>query len=104
MYVVGDTGGSFPTTPNATISTSTTSRIVTAEISADGSRFLYSTYLPDTDWDAAAVALDDQGDVYVAGTTTTGHAFVTKLSQSVRLNSSLPRIHSSSHAITVVHA
>ena len=79
VFVVGDTGGSFPTTANAAISASTTSRVFAAKLSADGSRFTYSTYLPDTNWDAAAVALDSQGDVYVAGTTTTGHAFVTKL-------------------------
>jgi hypothetical protein len=79
VFVVGDTGGSFPTTANAAIRTSTASRVFAAKLSADGSRFVYSTYLPDTAWDASAVAVDSQGNAYVAGTTTTGHAFITKV-------------------------
>ena len=79
VFVVGDTGGSFPTTANAAIRTSTASRVFAAKLSADGSRFVYSTYLPDTAWDASGVAVDSQGNAYVAGTTTTGHAFITKL-------------------------
>jgi len=79
VYVVGDTGGSFPTTANAAIRTSTSSRVFAAKLSADGSRLVYSTYLPETAWHASAVAVDRKGNAYVAGTTTTGHAFVTKL-------------------------
>ena len=79
IYVVGDTGGSFPTTANAAIRTSTSSRVFAAKLSADGSRVVYATYLPETAWHASAVAVDRKGNAYVAGTTTTGHAFITKL-------------------------
>jgi len=79
VYIVGDTGGSFPTTANAAIRTSTSSRVFAVKLSADGSRVVYSTYLPETAWHASAVAVDRKGNAYVAGTTTTGHAFVTKL-------------------------
>ena len=79
VYVVGDTGGSFPTTANAAIRTSTSSRVFAAKLTADGSRVVYSTYLPETAWHASAVAVDRKGNAYVAGTTTTGHAFITKL-------------------------
>src|ERR1017187_9853406 len=79
VFVVGDTGGGFPKTVNAAIRTSTSRRVFAAKLSADGNRFVYSTYLPDTAWDASAVAVDSQGNAYVAGTTTTGHAFITKV-------------------------
>ena len=43
---------------------------------------LYSTYLPDTAATASAIAIDAQGDAYIAGATTASHAYVVKLSPS----------------------
>ena len=80
VFVAGVTLGSFPTTTNAAIPASTTARSFAAKLSADGSRYLYSTYLPDTAATAAAIAIDAQGAAYIAGTTTAGHAYVLKLS------------------------
>jgi uncharacterized protein (TIGR03437 family) len=80
VYVAGTTGGSFPTTANAAIPTSTTSTVFAAKLSADGSRFLYSTYLPATAVTAPAIAFDAQGNAYIGGKTSTGHAYVAKLS------------------------
>ena len=62
VFVAGVTGGSFPTTPGAAITTAGTSTTFAAEISADGSRFLYVTYLPATVATAHAIAVDGQGD------------------------------------------
>ena len=69
LYVAGLTGGSFPTTPNAAIPVSTTSRAFVAKLSADGSKFLYSTYLPDVLVDQPKIALDSQGNAYIVGLT-----------------------------------
>ena len=80
VFVTGTTAGLFPTTPGAAVSASTTSKAFAARISADGSRILYSTYLPDQATIPAAIAVDQQGNAYIAGTTGTGHVFVTKLS------------------------
>ena len=79
VYIVGSTGGSFPTTPNAAISSATSSTAFAAKLSADGSRFIYSTYLPAALQTASAIAVDAQGNAYVAGQTATGHAYVIKL-------------------------
>lgn len=80
LYVTGSTGGSFPTTPNAAIAASTSSTLFAAKLSADGSRFLYATYLPGSMLSASAITADAQGNAYVAGMTKTGHAYMTKLS------------------------
>jgi uncharacterized protein (TIGR03437 family) len=80
VYVTGTTSGSFPTTSTAAISTSTSSAAFIAKLSSDGSRFIYSTYLPPSISIPSAVAVDAQGNAYVAGMTTLGHAFVTKVS------------------------
>jgi len=80
VLVTGSTGGSFPTTANAAIGTSTTARVFAAKLNADGTRVLYSTYLPDTVATARAIAADYEGNAYIAGTTTTGHAVAVKLS------------------------
>ena len=67
VFVVGETGGSLPTTENAAIAASMTSHVFAAKISAGGSSFLYVTYLPDTDATGIAIAVDGQGNAYVAG-------------------------------------
>ncbi len=60
--------------------------IFVAKLNQNGSRFLYSTYLPDTAARTGAVAaspaiaVDQAGDSYITGQTTSGHVFVAKLS------------------------
>jgi uncharacterized protein (TIGR03437 family) len=76
----GSTGGQFPTTPGAAIQSSTTATAFAAKVSSDGSKFLYSTYLPDSVAATSAIAVDTAGSAYVAGKTSAGHAFVLKLS------------------------
>jgi len=80
VLVTGSTGGSFPTTANAAIGTSMTARAFAAKLNPDGTRVLYSTYLPDTVATASAIAVEYEGNAYFAGTTTTGHAVAVKLS------------------------
>src|SRR5580693_1286942 len=76
----GFTPGPFPTTPNAAIPISTSSTAFAAKLSADGSTFIYSTYLPATVASVSGIAVDLQGNAYVVGKTTTNHACVIKLS------------------------
>jgi uncharacterized protein (TIGR03437 family) len=80
VFVTGSTGGQFPTTPGAAIVNSTTSTVFAAKVSADGSKFLYSTYLPASVTASAAIAVDGGDNAYIAGKTSAGHAFVVKLS------------------------
>jgi uncharacterized protein (TIGR03437 family) len=80
VFIAGTTDGSFPTTAGAALPASTTARVFAAKLSADGSRFLYATYLPDTAATASAIAIDSQGAAYIAGSTTASHAYVVKLS------------------------
>jgi len=87
VYVAGTAGASFPTTANSAISTSATSTTFAAKLSADGSKFLYATYLPDTMASPTHIAADSQGNAYIAGFTdysvgdvTEHHACVIKLS------------------------
>ena len=80
VYITGTTGGSFPTTANAAISASTSSTVFAAKVSADGSRFIYSTYLASTAATARGIAFDGQGNAYIVGTTNLGHAYAMKLS------------------------
>ena len=76
----GSTGGQFPTTPGAAIGSSTSATAFAAKVSADGSKFLYSTYLPDWMASSSCIAVDAAGSAYIAGKTIEGHAFVLKLS------------------------
>ena len=80
IFFTGSTDGSFPTTANAASTASNGAKVFAVKLSADGSRVLYSTYLPDTVATASAIALDTQGNAYIAGTSSTGHAYVVKLS------------------------
>jgi uncharacterized protein (TIGR03437 family) len=80
VFLTGTTGGQFPTTAGAAIPASTTARVFAARLSSDGSKFLYSTYLPDTAATSAAIALDAQDNAYIAGTSATGHAYVIEVS------------------------
>lgn len=76
----GSTGGQFPTTTGAAIQSSATAKVFAAMVTADGSKFLYSTYLPDSAGASSSIAVDAAGRAYIAGKTSTGHAFVLKLS------------------------
>ncbi len=49
-------------------------------MSADSSKFLYSTYLPASLTASSAIAVDGADNTYVVGKTSAGHAFVVKLS------------------------
>jgi uncharacterized protein (TIGR03437 family) len=87
VYIAGSVGASFPTTANAAIPTSTTSTTFAAKLSADGSKFLYATYLPETMVGPTHIAVDSGGNAYIAGFTDYAvggvpghHACVIKLS------------------------
>ena len=79
VFLAGVAGGSFPTTPHAAITSSATAKLFAAKLSADGSHFVYSTYLPDTAGWVSAIAVDGQGNAYLAGQSFFGHAYVAKL-------------------------
>ena len=74
VYVAGTTGSSdFPTTANAvqTSAQSAGNHAFVSEIMSDGTALPYSTYLSGTGVDTATgIAVDAQGKIYVAGTTT----------------------------------
>jgi uncharacterized protein (TIGR03437 family) len=76
LYAAGTAGGSFPTTANAAIATSTTSTTFAAKLNKTGSAFLYVTYLPAVLAKVSAITVDAQGNAYICGTTTTNHAIV----------------------------
>ena len=80
VLLAGRTAGQFPTTPGAAIGSSTTAMAFAAKISSDGTRILYSTYLPDSVAATSLIAVDAAGSAYVAGKTSTGQALVLKLS------------------------
>jgi hypothetical protein len=89
VYVAGTTGSSFPTTANAAIPTSSSNGTFAAKLSADGSKFLYVTFLPASMAEVNSIAVDALGNAYIAGATSTQydpaqgvamHACIVKLS------------------------
>jgi uncharacterized protein (TIGR03437 family) len=89
IYVAGTTGSSFPTTANAAIRTSSAGGTFAAKLSPDGSRFLSVTFLPASLATVNSIAVDAQGNAYIAGATSSVydpqdgiamHACVVKLS------------------------
>jgi hypothetical protein len=76
----GSTGGQFPTAPGAAIGSSASATAFAAMVSADGSKFLYSTYLPESVAASSSIAVDSAGNAYIAGKTSSGHASIVKLS------------------------
>lgn len=80
VFLTGSTSGQFPTTANVPIPNSTTATVFAARLSADGSKLIYSTYLPATVAFSTAIAVDAQDNAYIAGKSSTGHAYVVKLS------------------------
>jgi uncharacterized protein (TIGR03437 family) len=79
VFVTGHAGTGFPTTSTAANPASPNANAFAAKLSADGSAFLYSTYLPDSVGAASAIAIDAQGNAYVTGISNAGHASVTKI-------------------------
>jgi uncharacterized protein (TIGR03437 family) len=79
VVFTGSTDGQFPTTPGAAIGSSTTAKAFAARVTADGSKFIYSTYLPDSVAASSSIAVDAAGNAYIAGKTSGGRAFVLKL-------------------------
>lgn len=79
IWITGTTDGGFPTTSNAAIPASNTSKAFAAKFSPDGGRLLYSTYLPDSAVNPSALAIDAAGNAYIAGMSSSGHAFILKL-------------------------
>jgi len=81
IYVSGQTGGSFPVTANAAIPANATTPMYAAKLSADGSTFLYATYLPaSVSYLSTAMTVDADGNLYIGGNTNDHHAMVIKLS------------------------
>jgi hypothetical protein len=71
-YVTGTTSSSnLPTTPGALETTATSANVgFVSKVAADGSALVYSTYLGGTSQtDGNAVAVDSDGNAYVAGVT-----------------------------------
>jgi uncharacterized protein (TIGR03437 family) len=79
VYVAGMTGGSFPVTSRAALTSITGNGNFAAKLSADGTKFLYATYLPSTIKSVAAIAVDDAGNLYATGDSTTGHVVALKV-------------------------
>ena len=71
LYVSGFAANGFPTTPAPTTRPSTApDDAFVAELSADGSRLLYSTFIGGSSQEAApALALNHDGSVVITGTT-----------------------------------
>ncbi len=80
VVVTGSTSGQFPATSGAAIGSSATATGFAAKVSADGSKFLYATYLQNWMVSPSCIAVDAAGSAYIAGKTYGGHAFVLKLS------------------------
>ncbi len=80
LYVAGSTAGSFPTTVKAALPSSSTSTTFAAKLDKTGSTFLYVTYLPATISTVNTIAVDSQGNAYIAGTTAGKHAVVIEVS------------------------
>ncbi len=84
VYVTGTAGSPFPTTTGPAKPGNFLTAAFAAKLSADGSKFLYVTYLPACLAQPGAIAVDPQGDAYISGVTSTtsypSHACVVKLS------------------------
>ena len=103
VVFTGSTGGQFPTTPGTAIPSSTTATAFAAKLSSDGSKFLYSTYLPDSVAATSVIAVDAAGNAYVGGKTSLGYPYVLKLSSdgsTIVYNATLAN--SSADAVTAI--
>jgi hypothetical protein len=80
VYFVGVSQGQLPTSPNAALpAPSTGGGPFAAKLSADGSTYLYLTYLPSALAAPSAIQLDAQGNAYIAGIDANSQPFVTAL-------------------------
>jgi len=87
IYMAGFTYGSLPTTTQAAVPNMTSTTVpggspfqmFAAKLSADGSRFLYITYLPDDLTNPTAIAIDPVGNAYVTGNSSAGEVWVIKI-------------------------
>jgi uncharacterized protein (TIGR03437 family) len=103
VVLTGSTDGQFPTTPGAAIGSSTNAKVFGAKITADGSKFIYSTYLPESVSASSSIAVDAVGNAYIAGKTSSGHASIVKLSadgSTILYNATLAG--SSADAVTAI--
>jgi hypothetical protein len=80
VVLTGSTDGQFPTTPGAAVGSGTSAKVFAAKITADGSKFIYSAYLPESVGASSSIAVDAAGNAYIAGKTSSGHASIVKLS------------------------
>jgi len=88
-YVTGYTySNDFPITPNAVQSTtSATISAFVSKISPDGSKLLFSTYLSGSNLDGGnAIAVDNAGNAYITGSTTSADFPVTANASQAKLN------------------
>ena len=70
VFVTGDSAGaSYPTTPNAYKQNSGGGSAFLTELNSDGSGLVYSTVLGDSSYNINGVALDPDGDIWLAGRT-----------------------------------
>ena len=79
VVLTGATDGQLPTTPGAVIESSTSAKVFAAKLTADGGKFLYSTYLPVSLASSSAIAVDAAGGGDIARQKTSGHGFVLEL-------------------------
>jgi len=82
VYIVGTSRGPLPTSSNAALPANPAGGPFAAKLSADGSTFLYLTYLPAALAAPSAIRLDAQGNAYIAGLTAGSQPFVTALNAS----------------------
>ena len=82
VYVTGTTGGDFPATPGALLTSmppGVSSTGFVAKLNPQGTHFAYVTYLPDGGT-ASGITLDAAGNAYVTGGTAAGDLYAAKLS------------------------
>jgi uncharacterized protein (TIGR03437 family) len=82
VYVTGTTGGDFPATAGAFLTSmpaGVSSTGFVAKLNPQGTHFVYVTYLPDGGT-ASGITLDAAGNAYVTGQTAAGDLYAAKLS------------------------
>lgn len=79
VYVLGSSTAPLVTSSNAALPAVPHGGPFAAKLSADGSTFLYLTYLPAAVATPAAIRLDAQGNAYIAGVNAASQPLVVKL-------------------------
>lgn len=80
LYLVGTSYSALPTTANAALPASPAGGPFAAKLRADGSTFLYLTYLPAAMAAPAAIRVDARGNAYLSGLNSGSQPVVTELS------------------------